>query len=384
MEKTFTLKGTHLFSVFIFIVFVLGSHSTYGKSVILYTPYTKIAVPPGETIDYSIEVINNSSVIKNARISISGFPKEWTYSLKSGGWSFEEIAVLPGEKKTMTLQVEVPLKIEKGTYKFGVVAAGLDYLPLSVTISEQGTFKSEFISEQPNMEGHADASFTFNTELKNQTAEEQQYSLRARAPRGWSVKFKPNYKQATSVTVSPNSTETISIEVDPPSMVEAKTYKIPVEAVTASTSADLILEVVITGSYELNLTTPTGLLSTKATAGDERKVELLIKNTGSAELKDVTLSASKPAKWEVSFDPEKVTSVQPGQSAKVLATIVADQKAIPGDYVINMQAKTPEADSKAAFRVSVKTPMLWGWLGILIIAGVVVGVLYLFRKYGRR
>ena len=269
MEKTFTLKGTHLFSVFIFIVFVLGSHSTYGKSVILYTPYTKIAVPPGETIDYSIEVINNSSVIKNARISISGFPKEWTYSLKSGGWSFEEIAVLPGEKKTMTLQVEVPLKIENGTYKFGVVAAGLDYLPLSVTISEQGTFKSEFISEQPNMEGHADASFTFNTELKNQTAEEQQYSLRARAPRGWSVKFKPNYKQATSVTVSPNSTETISIEVDPPSMVEAKTYKIPVEAVTASTSADLILEVVITGSYELNLTTPTGLLSTKATAGDE-------------------------------------------------------------------------------------------------------------------
>ena len=52
-------------------------------------------------------------------------------------------------------------------------------------------------------------------------------------------------------------------------MAEAGTYKIPVRAATNGSSADLGLEVVITGSYGIELTTPTGLLSTSITAGDQ-------------------------------------------------------------------------------------------------------------------
>ena len=36
------------------------------QTFILYTPYTKISVPPGESISYSIDVINNSDEVKNA------------------------------------------------------------------------------------------------------------------------------------------------------------------------------------------------------------------------------------------------------------------------------------------------------------------------------
>ncbi len=72
------------------------------------------------------------------------------------------------------------------------------------------------------------------------------------------------------------------------------------------------------------------------------------------------------------------------QGSTVTATIKADKKAIPGDYVTNLEARTPEASSKASFRMSVKTPMLWGWIGVLIIAAAIGTVWYLFRKYGRR
>src|SRR3546814_10694378 len=82
------------------------------------------------------------------------------------------------------------------------------------------------------MEGAADATFTFNTELRNRTAGEQLYALRSGAPRGWSAVFKPNYKQATSVNIAPNSTSTITVEVDPPDQIKAGTYKIPVTEVT--------------------------------------------------------------------------------------------------------------------------------------------------------
>src|SRR3546814_6138346 len=84
----------------------------------------------------------------------------------------EQIAVLPGEKQTVDLTVDVPLKVDKGEYTFRLSAGGYDVLPLTVEVSEQGTFKTEFSTEQPNMEGAADATFTFNTELRNRSEEQ--------------------------------------------------------------------------------------------------------------------------------------------------------------------------------------------------------------------
>ena len=133
----------------------------------------------------------------------------------------------------------------------------------------------------------------------------------AEAPRGWNVIFKANYKQATSAQVAPNASENISVDITAPSNVKAGTYKIPVIATTGSTSAQLEFEVVITGSYRIELTTPQGLLSKDITAGDTRKLELVVLNTGSAELKDIQLSANKPIDWEVSFEPSKLDRLAP-------------------------------------------------------------------------
>ncbi|TCS84926.1 putative membrane protein [Anseongella ginsenosidimutans] len=361
-----------------------GSLPASAQRLVLYTPYTSISVPPGESIDYAVQLINKGGGIGKASLSLSKLPEGWEYDLKSGGWSVEQLSVLPGEKQTLDLTVDVPLKVDKGTYTFNLVAGGQDVLPLTVTVSEQGTFKTEFTSEQPNMEGAADATFTFNTELRNRTAGEQLYALRADAPRGWGVVFKPNYKQATSVNIAPNSTASITVEVNPPDQIKAGTYKIPVKAATSTTSASLDLEVVITGSYELVLSTPSGLLSTEITAGGDEKVELIVRNTGSSALKDIDLSASAPVNWEVAFEPESVAQLEPGKTASVTATINADNKAIAGDYVTTLRANTPEATSEASFRVSVKTSMLWGWVGILIILIALGSVFRLFRKYGRR
>jgi len=251
-------------------------------------------------------------------------------------------------------------------------------------VSEKGTFKTEFTSKQPNMEGNANSTFNFNADIKNSTAETQLYALKADVPRGWNVTFKANYKQATSVSVEPNSSSKIDINVDPPDEIKAGTYKIPVLAATSSTSANMELEVVVTGSYSMELTTPTGLLSTDVTAGDEKRVELVVKNTGSADLKDVKLSASTPVDWEVTFDPENIDKLGSGEFAQVFATIKASNKAIPGDYIVNLKSKTPETSSEASFRMSVETPMFWGWLGIMVIFMALGSVYYLFRKHGRR
>lgn len=359
------------------------ANDSIPKSVILYTPYTKISVSPGASIDYSIDLINNTDQLMNANLSVSGLSASWKHEMKSGGWSLSQLSVLPKEKKTFNLKVEVPLKVNKGNYHF-VVYAGNAKLPLDVVVAQKGTYQTEFTTDQPNMQGNSKSTFTFSATLKNQTADQQLYALMANAPRGWNVVFKPNYKQATSAQVEANATENISIDINPAANVQAGTYKIPVRATTSSTSADIELEVVVTGSYDIELTTPRGLLSAEITAGDMKRIDLLVRNNGSAELKDVQLTASKPVDWEVTFEPSKIEKLTAGGTTNVTATIKASGKALPGDYVTKMTAKTPEVNTTAEFRISVHTPMIYGWLGILIIVLVLGGVYYLFRKYGRR
>lgn len=373
-----------LFSLLFMLISFGSNAAVVSDSVTLYTPLTRISVPPGQSIDYTIDVINNSTGIRNVDISLAGIPKGWNYNLQMGGWKVGQVSILPGEKKNLSLRVDVPLKVNKGSYRFRVLAGGSGSLPLTVTVSEQGTFKTEFTTDQPNMEGHAKSNFTFNANLYNRTADKQLYALMANAPRGWVVTFKSNYQQVTSVNAEPNNSQSISIEVKPPDRVEAGKYKIPVTATTSSTSASMDLEVVITGTFAIELTTPTGLLSTDITAGDQKRVELVIRNTGTSVLTDVKLEFSAPSKWDVTFDPKGVENLLAGTSANVFATIKADKKAIPGDYVTNIEAKTPEASSKISFRVSVETPLLWGWMGVFIIILALGSVYYLFRKYGRR
>lgn len=101
-------------------------------------------------------------------------------------------------------------------------------------------------------------------------------------------------------------------------------------------------------------------------------------------MKDIQLSASKPADWEVTFKPTKIDALKAGETSTVTAILKASKKALPGDYVTTIMAKTPEVNADAQFRIAVKTPMIWGWVGVLIIAAAIGVVYYLFRKYGRR
>jgi uncharacterized membrane protein len=109
------------------------------------------------------------------------------------------------------------------------------------------------------MEGNAGSTFNYSADLINRTAEAQTYALQGDVPRGWTITFRANGKQVTSVDAEANSTVNISVEIKPADQVEEGNYSIPVRAVSGSSSGELKLEAVITGSYKIELTTPTGL-----------------------------------------------------------------------------------------------------------------------------
>lgn len=371
------------FSLYLFI-FLFAALSATAQDIRLHTPYTRVSVPPGESVRYTLKARNTGDEVRTADLYMRGLPRTWTHELKAGGYELEQISILPGDSETMTLNVTVPRRVNKGAQRFSLVAAGHDTLQLVINVSEKGTYVSEFTASQSNLQGHADADFTFSAKLENRTGEKQSYALTASPPRGWKVTFKPNYKQATAVEVEPNSTANINIEVDPPVNVDAGTFSIPVVASNRSTSAGLDLEVVITASYDIELTTPDGLLSSKLQAGRGKQLDLVVKNTGSGDLENIRLSANDPARWELSIEPDTIRVLKPGTTANIKATVTPYEKSIPGDYVARITARTDEVSSTAAFRLSVKTSLLWGWVGVIVIVGIILAIWMLFRKYGRR
>ncbi|MGN8770609.1 COG1470 family protein [Paenibacillus barengoltzii] len=360
----------------------VGKASAAG-SLELFTPYLEWSAAPGESVSYSIDLVNHGSSTASANLSLETQSKDWKYELTAGGREISKLAVKAGETQSFTLDLEVPLQINKGRYVFNLKADDAT-LPLVVNVSEQGTFKTELTLDQANMEGHSDSTFTYSAVLRNRTTQKQTYAFNAQAEQGWDVRFKADGNSVTSVEVEPNTEKSITIEVKPPEQIKAGTYEIPISATSGDTTANAKIEAVVTGTYDMKFSTVDDRLSTDVGAGSERKLTFVVQNTGSAELQDLSFSSAAPTDWEVSFEPSSITSIAPGESKQVQATIKSSKKSLPGDYIVSLTASSANKSANADLRVTVKSSVLWGWVGVLIILAVCGGIYYLFRKYGRR
>jgi len=357
-------------------------------NVSLYTPYTGITATPGETISYSVDVINNESSIRTVTFDVEGLPEGWTHSLTANGSPIKQLTVRGNNEQQINLEVTVPLEIDQADYRFTLAAKDengtTSELPFLVTLAEKGTFKTELTVDQPNLQGQTNSSFSYSATLRNRTAEKQTYALTAKAPEGWGVQFKSGGDNVTSVAVEANSEAAITIDVTPPEKASADTYKIEMLAAGKGTSAKTNLEAVITGSYDLAVTTPTGKLSTDLQSGSEKTLDLVVENTGTAPLTNVKLSATAPPDWEAKFEPSTIPELAAGEKATVKASIKASDEAIAGDYVTTFTASANETSSEGQFRISVETSTLWGVIGVIIILAVIAGFYYVVKKYGRR
>ncbi|WP_198674166.1 COG1470 family protein [Chitinophaga alhagiae] len=235
-----------------------------------------------------------------------------------------------------------------------------------------------------NIEAAGNATFTYNARLQNVASSPRIYQLSAAVPPGWNVSFKVEGIQVTSLSMEPQKGYDIIIDVHPAIDVKPGKYPIPVRAVASADSLKLDLEAVVKGSYGLTLTTPTGRLSADVTEGRRKEIRLQVKNTGTMVLENIDLSAQAPPQWEATFAPSAIARLDPGKDAEVTATLNVPDKTIAGDYVTNFTAKNANATSSASFRMTVKTSVLTGWLGLLVILAALGAVYYLIRKYGRR
>lgn len=250
--------------------------------------------------------------------------------------------------------------------------------------AQQGAGPSALTARLINIEAVAKDPFRFNVTLTNGTVAQQTYALKAAVPDGWTALFRTEGSQVAAVQVDAAGRKDLSLEISATPFAEPGTYEIPVTAISGADTLRLELEAVVSGHYQLELTTPTGRLSDQITEGKSKHVTLTVKNTGTLPFDGLELSAKSPSQWNATFEPASIERLDPGQSRDVTATISVPDKTIAGDYITTFTAKNNHDTATATFRMTVKTSILSGWIGILVILAAVGMVYYLIRRYGRR
>jgi uncharacterized membrane protein len=241
-----------------------------------------------------------------------------------------------------------------------------------------------FTARLMNIEAAANTTFSYNTKLRNGAPVPRVFQLSANVPAGWNITYRVEGYQVTSLNIDSGKTQDITIEINPSIETKPGKYNIPVLALTGMDSSKLNLEAVVKGTYVVQLTTPTGRLSDDVTEGSRKEIHLLVKNTGTIALDKLEPSAQAPPQWEATFAPSTIAHLAPGEDAEVIATLHIPDKTIAGDYVTTFSIKNSNTSSNAIFRMTVRTSILSGWLGMLVILLALGAVYYLIRKYGRR
>jgi uncharacterized repeat protein (TIGR01451 family) len=357
-------------------------------SVELTTPYPAVVVPPGQKVSFKIQV--RTDVSDRVDLSVSDAPDGWTTSLRGEGFVVDSVETSGDDPVELTLDVTVPEDAAPGTNRVVVAAAaapGRDTLPLDIRVEESAGGQVTLSSDFSTIEGAAGANFAFSVRLTNDTAEDQTFSLSATGPAGWTVEARPSGQtSAASANVTAGGNTTINVTATAPDGTEAGDYPIAVQAVGADTTANTDLTARVVGSFDLNVSTPSGVLNASGNAGSTIDQTISVENTGTGALENVALTATAPSGWTVTFEPANL-NVPAGEgqnTATSVAHIVPSSDAIAGDYIVKVRAANDLANGEVDLRVTVETSLLWGIIGIGLIVLVIVGLAYVFRRYGRR
>ncbi|HXF83944.1 MAG TPA: NEW3 domain-containing protein [Anaerolineales bacterium] len=352
------------------------------------TTYPSMVIGIGETVTVSLEIYSPSA--QTVLLEVSDLPKDWKAEFRGGGREIRSVYVNRDATSKVDLRLSPPDTLKAGTYQLKVIAkgnSGTAELPLELIVKDKIPPKLSFETDFPTIRGGSDFTFRFSVTLKNDGDEDITVSLSAEAPREFSVVFKSAGKDITNLPtdIKAGSSQRIDVEAVPLTSVPVGSYPINITAQGDNVNAQLTLTAEVVGQPSLSITTPDGRLSGSATLGKDNPIKLVLRNSGNSPALGVKLSASSPAGWTVTFDPEEILEVPANGEVEVTMNVKPADQAIAGDYMLTLRAQPNESATKSAdFRVTVQTSTLWGIVGIALIAAAVVIVGMAVVRFGRR
>jgi len=359
------------------------------KGLYLTTDFPAVQIRAGEETTLPLTIYNYGLPPQRTAVTIADKPADWKADVEGSGKPVSAAFVDYDGRASLNLKLNIPATAKAGDYKIIIQADGDDAkssLPISIRLAEPLAAKLTATPKFPVLRGSPKSSFDFNVAVKNESGADMTVNLRVDAPSGFTSTFKEGYstQEITSLSIKANESKDITVAVKPGPRAPAGETPIllAIAGDKASVQAKLALD--ISGQPAITVTGQDERLSGEATAGQERSIPLVIRNTGSAPARGVAVSATPPSGWKISFDPKEIPEIAAGEELKVSALVTPSAKAIAGDYMVSVRASGEGVSESANYRVTVTTSTLWGVTGIAVIIAALLVLVGAVGRFGRR
>ena len=249
----------------------------------------------------------------------------------------------------------------------------------------------ELTCKYPTIEGLAGDTFEFSVFIVPMAKEfAGRWDFNIITPPGWEASVWQIHRKQQVASMDfwgrrgYSDTVTVKASSLPGERLEPGEYVITLEMESGGLKASIDLTAVVTDRYELSMYTATEKLNTEVKGGVEKHVSILLENTGTAAIKDIAFSSDKPEGWSVTFNPDKIDTLEPDLKQEVDVVIKPPKRTIAHDYIVTLKAESKNASDSMQLRVTVPAPRVWGWAGIGIAVGVIAGLGVLFSRLSMR
>jgi len=359
------------------------------KGLYLMTDYPAVTVRPGTTSNIPLRLQNYGLGPERYTLSVTGVPSGWTATILGGGQPVAAAMPAPDASVALQLRLDIPANANLNAQTLTVKAAGQDNqatLPVDVALAKELPAKLTVASKLPELRGSPKSNFEYTLTIKNDSGRNLTASFAANAPANFETSFTEAYgtQELSSIPIDAGQSKDIKLKVRPPSTIDAGHFpvQVTVKAEDASAKTEVALDVV--GQPQLTVAGRDGLLSARAVAGQQSSIPIVVTNTGTAPADNVTLAATAPTGWKVTFEPSTIERLVPGKDTEVQALVTPSDKSLAGDYMTAIRTTSRGENASGQFRVTVATSTVWGMVGAGVIGVALLLMLGAVARFGRR
>ena len=299
-----------------------------------------------------------------------------------------------------TAEGEISIELPKETYKVVIEKAGYKSeeerevkirigrtTDLGIIPLEKELFFADVSVKSPSKTVMVGKNPVYEFEMKNIGKCDDTYRLTLQGlPDRWYSRYKESAagtEEISEIFIKSGDVKTLYLEFVPPYNVETGEYNFTsiVESSTRSYEQNLTLK--MRGSHDMRVYS--SRYRYEVNKGDTVSFDVSVSNRGSGgSLTNISVEVSASEGWSADVTPKSVASLKPGDRRTFTIKVVPPADIVASDYKLSVKVKSEQVEKEDEFVIELKERSNIAIYGVVILVVVIVGLWYMFRKYGRR
>jgi uncharacterized membrane protein len=223
--------------------------------------------------------------------------------------------------------------------------------------------------------------------VKNTGLVDQSFNLSAVENTSMTTRFNFQGFNVSSIDVSPGEQKSVTAKIRVPEDTQVGEYKVDILA-AGETRISRSIDIEVRGQQikrEREIDISIREMYLQANPGETLTIPIELRNRGNAPLNNIGLETSAPTGWEKTVTPKKADLEERYEERTIMVELEVPQSAKAGDYFLEVSAKSDKAETDSQeIRIYVQKKSGLSYVGIGLMAVSLLGLIIVYRKFGRR